>query len=288
MKKKIFITGGTGFIGRKVVSIFAQTGKYELIILTRQDIFSDNESVRFVKGDILDKNSFQTHIKDSEIVLHIAGLSTGNEERIKKINVEGTRNVVDLSFGKRFIFISTENVLYSDQGAYGESKKVCERLVEKIENHLILRVSVVYGKGDKTRLGSVINWCKRWPIIFIPGNGNGLIQPIFVSDVAGFILKALDKKKEGTFVLAGPTRVSINDFIKQTGELLGKRIFIVHLPLFPIYSFVKFIEVLFKNPFIRGYQLKNLNSKRVYEVNEIFKEFEYFPINLNDGLKKTL
>ena len=288
MKKKIFITGGTGFIGRKVVSIFAQTGKYELIILTRQDIFSDNESVRFVKGDILDKNSFQTHIKDSEIVLHIAGLSTGNEERIKKINVEGTRNVVDLSFGKRFIFISTENVLYSDQGAYGESKKVCERLVEKIENHLILRVSVVYGKGDKTRLGSVINWCKKWPIIFIPGNGNGLIQPIFVSDVAGFILKALDKKKEGTFVLAGPTRVSINDFIKQTGELLGKRIFIVHLPLFPIYSFVKFIEVLFKNPFIRGYQLKNLNSKRVYEVNEIFKEFEYFPINLNDGLKKTL
>ena len=288
MKKKIFITGGTGFIGRKVVSIFAQTGKYELIILTRQDIFSDNESVGFVKGDILDKNSFQTHIKDSEIVLHIAGLSTGNEEMIKRINVEGTRNVVDLSLGKRFIFISTENVLYSDQGAYGESKKVCERLVEKIENHLILRVSVVYGKGDKTRLGSVINWCKRWPIIFIPGNGNGLIQPIFVSDVAGFILKALDKKKEGTFVLAGPTRVSINDFIKQTGELLGKRIFIVHLPLFPIYSFVKFIEVLFKNPFIRGYQLKNLNSKRVYEVNEIFKEFEYFPINLNDGLKKTL
>ena len=287
-KKTVFMTGGTGFIGREVVKVFSQTGKYQLIVLTRQDIHSSDESVKFVKGDILDKNSFQNHIKSSEIVLHIAGLSMGDEGMIKKINIEGTKNLIDLSSGKKFIFISSENVLYSNQGAYGESKKICEKLVQKIEDHLILRISVVYGRGDNTRLGSIVNWCKRWPIIFIPGDGNGLIQPIFVNDVAGFILKSLDKNKKGTFVLAGPTIVSINEFIKNVGELLGKRIFIVHIPLSPIYVLVKFIEMFFKKPIVRGYQLKNLNSKRIYEVNETFNEFEYFPTTLNDGLRKTL
>lgn len=288
MKKKIFITGGTGFIGREVVRIFEQTGRYKLIILTRKALNSDDKNIEFVIGNILDLNSFKNHVNCSDIVIHMAGVSIGKDGNIWKVNVEGTKNIIELCKDKKLIFISSENVLYSEQSAYGKSKKICETLVRNINDHLILRVTVAYGKHDNARLGRVINWCKNRSVIFIPGNGKSLMQPIFVNDVARFILNAVEKDKKGTFLLAGSSRVSLNEFINHVGLILNKKIIKIHVPLFLLFPLVKINETLLENPFVRWSQLRNLNTDRAYNINKTIEEFGYTPLTTQEGLLRTL
>lgn len=288
MQKKVFITGGTGFLGRAVVELLAKTGGYYLMVLTRKKIKSNDNNIKFVIGDILEKNSFQRYTREADIILHMAAISIGDDKTIWNVNVNGTKNIIELCKNKKLIFISSENVLYNNQSIYGESKKICENLVKNIKDHLILRITVAYGKHDKARLGRIINWCRDWPVIFIPGNGKSLMQPIFVNDVAGFILNAIEKDKKGTFLLAGNSMISLNEFINQVGLILNKKIIMVHIPLFLLFPLVKINEILLKNPFVRWSQLRNLNTKRVYNIIKTIEEFDYTPHTIKESFQRIL
>jgi len=286
--KKIFVTGGTGFLGKEIVKKLAQIKDYKLTVLTRRNIVSSNKNIQFVDGDILDKKSFEKYIVESDIILHIAGIGSGSRNMIWKTNVDGTKNVLDLSSGKKFILISSETVLYKNQGVYGESKKACEELVKKSNNHLILRITVAYGKQDNGRLGRIIELCKRYPLIIIPGNGKSLMQPIYIEDVATFILSAIKEDKEGAFILAGKSKISMNEFVEHVEDILDKKIIKMHIPLFLVYPLVKINEIFLTNPVVRWSQIKNLNTNRVYNLEDTIKELNHLPLTVHEGLLKTL
>ena len=286
--KKIFVTGGTGFLGKEIVKKLAQIKDYKLTVLTRRNIVSSNKNIQFVDGDILDKKSFEKYIVESDIILHIAGIGSGSRNMIWKTNVDGTKNVLDLSSGKKFILISSETVLYKNQGVYGESKNACEELVKKSNNHLILRVTVAYGKHDNSRLGRIIGLCKRYPLVIIPGNGKNLMQPIYIEDVATFILSAIKKDKNGIFILAGKSEISMNEFVEHVGDILDKKIIKIHIPLFLVYPLVKINEIFLTNPVVRWSQIRNLNTNRVYNIEDTIKELNHSPLTVHEGLLKTL
>lgn len=286
--KKIFVTGGSGFIGKEVVRVLADTNKYELIVLTRKVLHTHLKRVESVKGDILDKDSFRKYIDKSDIILHIAGIVVGSEEDIRKVNIEGTKNIIEIGQKKKLIFISSENVLYNNQSMYGESKKVCEKLVQKVKDSLILRISAVYGKYEKKNLGKIINWCKKFPFIFIPGNGKSLMQPIFVNDVAMFITNAIKKNKKGIFIIAGPSKISLNEFIDLIAKILNKKIVKIHLSLALIYPFIKINEILLRKPLIKWSQVINLNTNRIYNMSKTIQKLGHSPVSVEEGLSKIL
>lgn len=282
--KRIFITGGTGFLGQEVVRLLSK--QYKLKVLTRKNVNSKN--VEYVKGDILDKESFRKYVEEADIIIHIAGLSSGNSRKIWKTNVEGTKNILNLVGNKKFIFISSETVLYKNQGVYGESKRVCEKLVRKVKNHLILRVALAYGKKDKNRLGKIIEICKNNSFIILPGNGKSLMQPIYTEDIAQYIFNGIKKNSKGTYILAGKSKISMNNFIDILGNILDKKIIKIHIPLFLVYPFVKLNEILLRNPLIRWSQIKNLNTNRTYDIEDIIKELKHTPLDIEKGLIKII
>src|SRR5579864_4697223 len=110
-KLKILITGGNGLVGSRIVELLSK--KYEF------------EQVSRSSGvDIIDKQVVFDKIKnsDTEVVLHLAAKADvdgcekekelGEQSDAWKINVEGTRNVVDacVSANKKIIYISTDFV----------------------------------------------------------------------------------------------------------------------------------------------------------------------------------
>lgn len=134
--KKIFITGGTGFLGAYIIKELTLRG-YSIRALRRSakvpgylapEVF---DNVEWVEGDVLDVVSLEEGMKGVDAVIHSAAIVSFQQkdrERMYKVNVEGTANVVNIALEqevKRFVHISSIAALGRklDGGRVDEEKK---------------------------------------------------------------------------------------------------------------------------------------------------------------------
>ena len=112
MKKKIVITGGLGYIGTELCKLYSGVSWHHEIIVIDNRFFSErvnqirNWNMKFIQGDILDKNLIKKYCKDANVVHHLAGITnvpkTKNEtsllqdEKIKEVGEKGTQNILDV------------------------------------------------------------------------------------------------------------------------------------------------------------------------------------------------
>ena len=281
---KILVTGATGFIGTEVLRLLVP--KYRVRIFSRKRV--QIPGVEVIVGDLTKQNDVERAVIGIDCIVHLAAIIIGDERATYDFNVASTKLLVTTAKKQKvrqFILLSSENVLWSNQSSYGRSKAVGEQIVNRLQHHLILRCSVVYGRGNNINLGKVMNYVKRRGFIMIPGSGKSLMQPIYVEDVARFIKSGIDKKIEGTYLIAGTSRISLNEFIDMVACLLGKRIIKLHIPLWLIYLCVKARE-LFPNAPVKWSQIRNLSTKRVYDIDAAVQDFGYAPKSIEDGLAK--
>ena len=138
---KIFITGGTGFLGAYIIQELVQKGFYvkalrrsgQVPFFIEPKIF---EKIEWVEGDILDVVALDEAIKEMDVVIHSAAIvSFNNRDRkqMNKVNIEGTQNVVNVAIKnktKRFIHISsvaalgrtTKGDVVTEEKSWEESK----------------------------------------------------------------------------------------------------------------------------------------------------------------------
>lgn len=118
--KRILITGGGGFIGSWLIEKFCKNNSVTCFDNGRRDAFqyldpSIKENVRFIKGDILDKNLVKKNVLDQDIILHlaaIAGASSYEKDPLNTIQVNffGTANVLEACTNlpvKKIVLFST-------------------------------------------------------------------------------------------------------------------------------------------------------------------------------------
>ena len=129
----ILITGGSGFLGTSIISALLNTTKYTITALDISlpplgtQTFSSNPRVRYTRCDILDVPSISKVFAETKptAVIHTAGIfhvgtrrySMKDRDAVFKVNVEGTRNVLDASKEhgvKAFVYTSSITVLCDD------------------------------------------------------------------------------------------------------------------------------------------------------------------------------
>jgi nucleoside-diphosphate-sugar epimerase len=183
MGKKIVITGGLGYIGTELCKIYSGVSWNNKITVIDNRFVSErvnqirNWNMKFVHGDILDKELINKHCKDADIVHHLAGVtdvprtkSESNEKKDKQITTvaqEGTQNILDaISDSCKIIFPSThvvyeglekiQNEISEDTElkpilSYSISKAINEnQLKNSGKNYVILRLGSVYGYSTDT------------------------------------------------------------------------------------------------------------------------------------------
>jgi UDP-glucose 4-epimerase len=180
---KILITGGAGFIGSHLVDrlVAAQCGSVTIFDnFSRgkiESLSTNKHAIRIVNGDVLDSERLRDEMAGTEIVFHLAALSTvfgcvNNPEAAFRANVDGTRQVLDIARNsgvRRVIFASSREV-YGEpsnlpvletsairpKNMYGLSKAAAEELCfDFMSNGLevaVLRLSNVYGTRDFARV----------------------------------------------------------------------------------------------------------------------------------------
>jgi len=240
---KIIITGGGGFLGFHLASYLNKKGnKLTLVDIQKFDNTEYPRSATLATCDVRNNKGLEKLIKRHDIVIHAAAaLPLWKKEDIYSTNVNGTRNVLELSKKhnvKKVIFISSTAVYGVPKkhpieetdprvgvGAYGESKilgeDLCFRAIEKGQNVTVIRPKTFVGTGRLGVFEILFDWIhdgKRIPII---GKGENRYQLLDVDDLVEAIYQFSLKN---TSIYNGAFNIGAQEFgtVKEDLEKLFK------------------------------------------------------------------
>jgi len=197
MRKKILITGSRGMLGEALLPLFKS---YDILGIDKDNC------------DITDKSSLAKATRDFkfDVVVHCAAYTgvdcaEGDSENAFLINEKGTRNVIDAANCKEclFIYISTDYVFdgnkktaYTEEdavnplGVYGKSKLAGEKLVVKLNKHIIVRTSWLFGPNGKNFVSTIVCLAKEKEAIEVVSDQIG--SPTYTLDLAKAILDIIN------------------------------------------------------------------------------------------------
>jgi len=232
--KKIFITGGAGFIANCLIKNLVEENQIVIYDNFHRDTFSssdlaDHKNIKVIKGDVLDLTLLTDSMKGADVVVHAAGIA-GIDTVIKypvrtmQVNMIGTANALEAALQNnvkdRFIDFSTSEVFGSmaykssekDQtvaGSAGEarwtyavSKLAGEHLAHSYySQHNLPVVTVrpfnIYGPGQ-TGEGAIQIFIKRAlanETIHIDGDGNQIRAWCYIDDFVDCLFMCLENPK---------------------------------------------------------------------------------------------
>lgn len=254
MYQNYLITGATGFLGSAVVQLLLAHSCRVLALVMDKDplAYTIPENVTVFCGDLTDKDTLRSFFAaggDSFCVLHCAGIvsiASKPDEAIYRVNVQGTRNIVDLSreFGAgRLIYVSSvhaipekpapETITEPDRfapdeilGDYGKSKAMATALVlEAAQNGLnasVVLPSGIIGPGDLAR-GNMTRMLLAFCRGQLPLGVNGGYDFVDVRDVAVGVLACAERGKAGECYILSGHYTTIQDMFTLAASQLDRK-----------------------------------------------------------------
>lgn len=281
----ILITGSTGFIGSYLVRDLSKN--YILRCIIRKKKIEPTKNTELFYADILDKASLEKAFNGIKIVIHVAALTEGKKEDILKTNIEGTRNLVELSKKykiERFIFISSDSVLLKNKGPYAQSKEESEKIViDSGLNYTILRPNWVYDDNGEKDLKQIIYFVKNFPIVPIIGNGYYKLQPVHIKDIVDATKKILESKESynNIYSLGGSEEITFNEIVDEVSKKLSLKRKKLHIS-------TTLLSILSPITKISKGRIKEIVQSKITNNDKAIKDLGYNPISIRDSLKKIL
>jgi nucleoside-diphosphate-sugar epimerase len=229
--KVLAITGGTGFVGRTLISTALAEG-YQVRALARtpQD---PQEGVTWLYGALDRPESLATLLDHADAVIHVAGVvNAPDRTAFEAGNVAGTMAIVEAARAagvQRLIQVSSLAARLPALSNYGWSKAKAETIVAASAiDWTIVRPPWVYGPGDKDTL-DVFKMAQRG-LAFSP---RGDVSVIHVADLATLLLALIPSAEALAQVYEpddGRDDWTNASFIRAIGWAFGKRVHVVPLP----------------------------------------------------------
>jgi uncharacterized protein YbjT (DUF2867 family) len=236
----ILVTGGTGFVGPKVVHAL-RARELPVRAIARKP--EREETLRawgvdVVQGDMTDAESLRRAADGADTIVHLVAIRQGKAQQFERIMIEGTRNLLGAARdagARRFVLMSALGTSEEtkDLVPYFHAKWTEEQDVKASGiDHVIFRPSFIFG-SDGGILPTFAKLARRTPVTPITGKGTQRIQPIWVDDVAEFFAKSitLDAATNQTWELGGPDAVTWNEFWERLKRVLSVRRPSVHVPM---------------------------------------------------------
>ncbi len=318
-KIMIFVTGATGLLGRHLLKALLEKGdKIKANYRNKASLDELNLShsnLEWVQGDVLDVTFLHKELKGIKQVIHAAAVVSfdpSDTALIEKVNVEGTKNVVDAAIENKvesFFFVSSiaaigrdENVDIIDESTkwvesdlntpYANSKYMAElevfRAQEEGMNVLVVNPSIILGPGDWNKSSGQL-------FKFVWNNSKyytgGTFNYVDLRDVVAIILKLMDKGVFGERYILNAGNISFRNFFKKTARAFNKpqpslkvADFLVKL----VYRIDRIRVAIFGGKStVTKETVKLLKKSFKYDNSKIIRELGYEFINIDDSISWT-
>ena len=230
---KLAITGGTGFVGARLLRLAREAG-HEITALTRRSRQA-MDGVEWVQGDLSSRDALHRLVKDADAVIHVAGvISAPDAKGFEEGNVAGTLALLAAATAggvRRFVHVSTLAAREPGLSLYGKSKAKAEKLIrESGLDWAIVRPPAVYGPGDRETLE--LFRAARLGIVPLPPAGR--LSVIHVDDLGRLLLALAEPAApvRGTYEPddGHPGGYSHREFARLIGAAVDRNPFAVPLP----------------------------------------------------------
>ena len=290
----ILVTGGTGFIGQALVRHLAEAG-HQVRILLRASSRSPNlprsVPVEVTVSGLDDERGLRAAMVGVDTIYHLAGSEwRGVYASLVEIDIQGTQNVVAAAIDarvKRFFFVSHLGADRASAYPVLKAKAIAEEFIRRsgIE-YTILRTAIVFGRNDgfTTGLAQLLSTLPR--IFLVPGDGESLLQPLWVEDLATCLTWALDDERtlNQMYEIGGPEYLTFNQIILTIMEVLGIQRRIIHLRQPYLRAITVMLENMLPSMPVSVYWLDYLATNRAGALDAIPRLFNLMPSRMSQRL----
>jgi len=319
----ILVTGGTGFIGRLLVQKLVSRGEeIRLLVRPTSELAGlDDKRIQLCPGDVTDGESVRAAVAGCPRVFHLAAYARSwakDSSRFSRVNVEGTKNILDACLEKRVerIVIASTSVTLgpsSDQRhneaaerdetffstEYERSKYQAEKTaldyIPRGLSVVFVNPTRVYGPGKLTEANSVTKLIKiylRLRACLILGKGREIGNYVLVDDVVSGLLLAMTRGRTGERYILGGENVSLSDFfglLRKVSRKRGLRLFVPARLALAVGRFEEWkARHLGVHPLITREWVHNFLTDWAFSSQKAEAELGYHPTSLEEGLRLTL
>lgn len=278
----VFVTGGTGFVGRSIVRRLLSRGE-QIRVLYRGERrrFIQDERIEWIPGEIGSRESLLCGMKGADAVIHLVGiLVEPGGQTFEKLHVDGTQNVVEAmkqSGVRRLLHMSALGTGPNAASRYHQTKWRAEALVLAAPpDATIFRPSLIFGREDRS-VNLLAKIASYSPVVPVLGSGENRLQPVWVEDVSEAFVRSLKNPITygKSYALCGPAVYTFNHLIDLILRSKGISRPKVHLPVWAMKGPASLAEWILPRPPLTRDQLTMLQEDNICSEDDAAKELGF-------------
>jgi NADH dehydrogenase len=213
-------------VGTNVVEALVDRGINVSALVNRSPVEVESDRVETTRGGLFDAEALRSAMAGCDAAIHLVGIifeRPSQSVTFERIHVEGTRAVLEAAKAagvRRYVHMSALGTRQDGVSAYHRTKWQAEGLVRASGlDWTVFRPGLIHGpRGEFMQQAAAWARGKALPFLFMPyfgkgligTGGSGLLQPVYVKDVARAFVDAItnDKAVSKLYDLAGPDRMT--------------------------------------------------------------------------------
>jgi len=319
---KIFLTGGTGYIGDQLLKRLLNKGS-KVHALCRNLVERDvpaHKNLKWFEGDLLNLESIMHAIEGCEEVYHTAAYArvwAKDTNVYYKQNVTGTENVLEAAYQanvRKVVMTSSAGVIgpwgniVADESLqrlipflneYEETKALAENVAQeyckKGLHIVIVSPSRVYGLGKESRSNPTLLLIKsilKRGFVIVPQDRKGIGSYSFIEDVVDGHFLAMEKGRSGERYILGGENISYEHLVKTILKVCNKKVKILTIPeaVIKLYSHWELFRAKISDyePWIVPKWVEKYKYNAAYSSKKAEVELGYKITPLAEGLTRTI
>ncbi|NIM97413.1 MAG: NAD-dependent epimerase/dehydratase family protein [candidate division Zixibacteria bacterium] len=311
------VTGGTGFIGRHLVTHLVEHGVRVRVLTRRPELMRGlwpTEQVEPWEGDLTKPETLRGFATNARIIYHLAG-ENRNADNFEMVNVTGTKNLLELCRDQdleKFVHVSStgpmggsrvglidESTSCYPRNSYERSKYAGEQIAIDAFGKFQIPVTVirppnVFGEGRPKNGDLWLSWLTaiRGGRFRFFGSGDSVANYIYAGDLVGACLLVAGSDKATGEVYIVSDSCPLRDFVGAAAEFLGVMMPRT-LPVWFGYAVALCLEMTGKlahfSPPLTVSRVRALTNRATYSSEKLCKGLGFRPaFGWREGLRRTI
>jgi uncharacterized protein YbjT (DUF2867 family) len=293
-KIMILVTGGTGFIGKILISQLTELG-YPVRTLVRPSHRTPDlprkVPVEIAVTSLADARGLRAAMVGVDTVYHlVSGEWKGPRASLLEVDIQGTKAIVQAAMDasvQRIFYVSHLGADRASAYPVLKAKGIAEEFIRRSGlEYTIIRSAITYGQGDAFTSG-IAGILQTVPYFFpVPGDGRTLLQPLWVQDLVTCLVWALDDRGtiNRSYEIGGPEYFTFSQVVEAVMQSvqIKRRMLFIRPPYLRVLTVV--LDAMFPALPVSVYWLEYLAANRTCSLDTIPREFKLLPARFSQQL----